>query len=349
MDKGGAMKGSIGEFGHLSRMAQASAAAPVRLARRAPARGAPLVGVIRNPRSHRNKGKAPELADCANILVETPRTHAALRDTLAGFAERGIDYLAVDGGDGTVRDVLTCGVGVFGDDWPPLVILPKGKTNALVVDLGLPGEWTLTEAMEAIGRGRTIGRRPLNIALPGDAGEQVQGFFLGTGAFARGTQMGQQAHRWGAFNSFAVGLIIVWCLLQALFASAANVWRKGTAMRLRSGGADLPHSRHGAPGERYVMVASTLHAFPLGIRPFGAARAGLKLAIIDAPLRSMLALLPVVLTGLDRPFMRRKGLHRIDVEELDLELGDRFILDGEYFPAGHYRLRQGPELRFVVP
>ena len=85
------------------------------------------------------------------------------------------------------------------------------------------------------------------------------------------------------------------------------------------------------------------------MRPFGRGRAGLKLAIIDAPVRWMLALLPLMLAGIDRPFMRRNGFVRTDVEELDLQLGDRFILDGEYFPAGHYRLRQGPELRFVVP
>lgn len=345
------MVGSIGELGHLSRMAQAAAAAPARPLRRASARGAPLVGIVRNPRSHRNKGHAPELADCANILFETPRTHAALRETLAGFAERGIDYLAVDGGDGTVRDVLTCGASVFGDHWPPLVILPKGKTNALVVDLGLPNEWTLPEAMEAIGHGRTIVRRPLNIALPGDNGEQVQGFIMGTGVFTRGTQVGQQAHRWGAFNSFAVGLIIIWCLLQTMFARSTNIWRKGTPMLLRDGidGVELPRSRYGELGERSVMVASTLHRFPLGIRPFGGIRPGLKLAVIDVPLRRIIALLPLMLTGFDRPFMRRIGAHRFDVEALDLELGDRFILDGEYFPAGHYRLRQGPELRFVVP
>lgn len=344
------MYGQIGDLGHLARVAATPSGAAVRRPRRASARGAPLVGIVRNPRSHRNKGHAAELADCANILVETPRSHAALRETLAGFAERGIDFLAVDGGDGTVRDVLTCGAGIFGDDWPPLVILPKGKTNALVVDLGLPNAWTLPEAMEAIGRGKTIVRRPLAVELPG-SGEKVQGFILGAGAFTRATQIGQQAHRWGAFNSFAVGLIIVWSLLQTMFASASNVWRKGTPMRLHNGddGIELTRSRHGVRGERFVMVASTLERFPLGIRPFGSARPGLKLAVIDAPLRSMLAFLPVVMTGFDRPFMRRIGLHRIDVETLDLALGDRFILDGEYFPAGHYRLRQGPELRFVVP
>ena len=342
------MYGSIGEFGHLSRVAAKPVNAPVRRSRRASARGAPLVGIVRNPRSHRNKGQAPELADCANILVETPRSHAALRETLAGFAERGIDYLAVDGGDGTVRDVLTCGAGIFGDDWPPLVILPKGKTNALVVDLGLPNAWTLPEAMEAIGRGKSIVRRPLVVETV-DTGEQVQGFILGTGAFTRGTQAGQQAHRWGMFNSFAVGLIIVWCLIQTLFASAGNVWRKGTAMRLRGDGAELPRSRFGNSAERFTMVASTLERFPLGIRPFGPARPGLKLAVIDTPLWRIVALLPLILTGFDSAFLRRNGANRFDVETLDLELGDRLILDGEYFPAGLYRLRQGPELRFVVP
>ena len=344
------MYGSNGEFGHLSRMAHAAQQAPVRRPRRASARGAPLIGIVRNPRSHRNLGHAPDLADCANILVETPRNHAALRETLAGFAERGIDYLAVDGGDGTVRDVLTCGAGIFGDDWPPLVVLPKGKTNALVVDLGLPNAWTLPEAMEAIGRGKTIVRRPLAVTLP-HTGELVQGFILGTGAFMRGTQVGQQAHRWGIFNSFAVGLIIVWCLLQTMFAPSTNMWRQGTAMRLRDGtdGSELARNRVGDPHERFVMIASTLERFPLGIRPFGAARPGLKLAVIDTPLRWIVALMPLLLTGFDAAFLRRIGVHRIDVDVLDLELGDRFTLDGEYFPAGHYRLRQGPELRFVVP
>jgi hypothetical protein len=32
-----------------------------------------------------------------------------------------------------------------------------------------------------------------------------------------------------------------------------------------------------------------------------------------------------------------------------MHLDDRFILDGEAFPAGAYRISQGPELRFVVP
>ena len=346
-----AMHGSIYEFERLAPGdAASSGGVNASGSRRAPARGAPLVGIVRNPRSHRNKGRLPELADCANILTETPRTRTALRETLARFAERGIDYLAVDGGDGTVRDVLTCGADVFGQRWPALVVLPKGKTNALAVDLGLPNVWSLREALEAIRAGRTVTRRPLTVALPSDSDAQVNGFVLGAGVFTLSTQAGQQAHRWGAFSSFAVGLTTLWSLLQALFGGSENVWRRGTPMRLICDrGREVPHSRHGARDERFVLFASTLERFPLGMHPFGRVRAGLKLAVIDAPVRWMLALIPLMLTGFDRPFMARHGFHRIDTEELELELGDRFILDGEYFPAGRYRLRLGPELRFVVP
>ena len=48
------------------------------------------------------------------------------------FAQKGVDYLAISGGDGTVRDVLTGGAEIFGDDWPPLIVLPKGKPAVLI-------------------------------------------------------------------------------------------------------------------------------------------------------------------------------------------------------------------------
>src|SRR5690606_22102676 len=126
-------------------------------------------GIVRNPRSHRNKGLPPELEHCSNILTETPKSREALRDSLLDFATRGIDYLVVDGGDGTVRDVLTCGADIFGETWPALIVLPKGKTNALAVDLGLPNHWSLAEAMVAARSGDVVHRRPMKITAKGEA------------------------------------------------------------------------------------------------------------------------------------------------------------------------------------
>jgi hypothetical protein len=47
--------------------------------------------------------------------------------------------------------------------------------------------------------------------------------------------------------------------------------------------------------------------------------------------------------------MRRFGYHVAEADGLQIDLSERFILDGEAFPAGRYRLSLGPKLRFVVP
>ena len=316
-------------------------------------RAVPLVGIIRNPRSHRNKGVTPEMAECFNILTETPRTREELHHTLAGFERRGIDYLVVDGGDGTVRDVLTCGGEIFGEEWPALIVLPKGKTNALTVDLGLPNQWSLADALAAAHRGRTATRRPLRVTSTDNAGElRMQGFILGTGAFSIATEAGQEAHRRGVFNSFAVGLTILWGIFQTLFGRADNPWRKCTPTRItdRGTGTDLPHPGPGRADERYLAIATTFEKFPLGARPFGRDPApGLKLAVIDWPVRWMMALLPAILFGLYGRVLARNGAQRFRASELELEIGGSFILDGEAFPGGGYVLDEGPLLTFVVP
>lgn len=314
-------------------------------------RAVPLVGIIRNPRSHRNKGHAAELADCSNILTQTPATRAALVGTLAEFHRRGIDYLVVDGGDGTVRDVLTCGAAIFGDDWPDLIVLPKGKTNALAIDLGLPGGWTLPEALEAASRGRAVTRNPIRV-VPADGNGCVQGFFLGGGVFTIATQMGQEAHRWGAFNGLAVALATLWAVTLSIFGRQGNRWRRLTPMRLREphSGQELSHSRHGQRGERFMFAATSFENFPLGIRPFGRnVGAGMKVLVIDSPLRWLLIMLPLLLAGISGRFLERAGLHRFAADDVEADLGGSFILDGEAFPEGRYRIQNGPLLRFIVP
>lgn len=312
----------------------------------------PLVGNIRNPRSHRNKSQDPGLADSSNIFTKTPRSRADLRFALAEFAERGIDYLVVDGGDGTVRDVLTCGADIFGDRWPALIVLPKGKTNALAVDLGLPDHWSIAEALAAAQRGSTVERRPIRITAVDRDDGCVQGFLLGAGAFTLGTKAAQEAHRWGAFDSFAVGLTILWAILQTLFGRAGNPWRACTPMRLRHwpDGGQLPYSRPESRHERFIMVATAFERFPLGVRPFGRnVRPGLKLGLIDSPRRRVMAFLPAVLTGFLPRFLARSGMHRVHADAVELELGGSFIFDGEAFPAGRYLLKPGPKLTFIVP
>ena len=314
--------------------------------------GRPLVGLIRNPRSHRNKGQPPELADDPRVLTHAPRSHADLRLVLEDFAAKGIDLLAVDGGDGTVRDVLTCGADIWGEHWPELIVLPKGKTNALTVDLGLPNRWSLAEGLEAARGGHRVERRPLLIRPETGPDRPLLGFVFGAGVFSLGIEAGQDAHRMGAFNSFAVGLTIGWGILKTLFGWNRTPWRACTPMTLveRATGRELPRGPHGQPGERYVIMATTFERFPLGIKPFGKDVApGLKLGIIDWPLRWLVALLPAILVGFFPGFVARNGAHRVVCGPIDMDLGGSFILDGEAYAGGRWHLAEGPLLRFVVP
>jgi hypothetical protein len=317
---------------------------------------APTVGVIYNPRSHRNLGADFDCGLCPHVHIAQPRARAQLPEALAEFAERGIDLLVINGGDGTVRDVLTCGQTIFGDHWPAVAVLPKGKTNALTVDLGIPDDWTLQDAINALDHGTSVSRRPMVVSAIDDSGKadgmsRVAGFILGAGAFTISIRAGQSAHKLGAFNSMVVGWTALWALLQSLFASRANPWRKGARMRIGLGSADAPmeHSGHGDPEMRQILFASTLERLPAGIRPFGALRSGLKLVAVDQISRRTMALVPLMVIDKLTKGLRERGIHQLTTSQFTLAIDDQFILDGEAFPAGDYLVEQGPELAFVAP
>lgn len=342
------MSGTVHLFDRLPQVARPAIAAADGLA--PPARAVPLIGVIRNTRSHRNHDASTETTDRATLLLETPDRRNELAGILARFAERRVDYIVVDGGDGTVRDVLTTGSGAFGESWPPLIVLPNGKTNALATDLGLPDKWSLRDAVSAIAEGRVEQRRPLIVAQRDDPDARVSGFVFGGGVFTAAIGLGQDAHKWGAFNSLGVVITAAWSLLQAIFGNDRNVWRKGTPIKLwHEDGTELPHSGHGSLDERYLVFASTLERFPAGLRPFGAVGGTLRVAVVDSAKMALLLRVPLILRGYVGEGLRRRGYRSFGAEALLIDIGERFILDGEAFPPGRYRVSLGPKLRFVVP
>ncbi|WP_108789710.1 diacylglycerol kinase family protein [Erythrobacter sp. Alg231-14] len=344
----------IYEFAQLPHVAKQASAGPRPDAKRrvrAPGE-APCVGVIYNPRSHGNQGADFDCGMSPHVHISQPGDRSQLPDALSEFAARGIDLLVINGGDGTVRDVLTCGASIFGADWPAIAVLPKGKTNALTVDLGVPGDWTLQHAIDAFDKGGRIHRRPIAVTPQGDAPDShVMGFIMGAGAFTTATKSGQSAHRLGAFNSMAVGVTTAWGVLQWFFATRNNPWRRGSRMTLRLGAqqAEMEHSGHGDPAWRQLLFASTLETMPAKIKPFGPLRKGLKLVVLDQVSRRSTLLIPSVLRGKAPARLRERGIHQITTPQLILEIDDQFILDGEAFPAGQYRIAQGPELEFVTP
>ena len=311
------------------------------------------IGVIFNARSHHNKGREPSFGDRSNVTIARPGTRREIAHALAEFAEAGIGFLVISGGDGTVRDVLTMGQSVFGDHWPELAVLPRGKTNALNVDLGSPRDWSLAQAIAAYedrDHGRRVTRRPLAVSTQGGDEPPMLGFIMGAGAFALGVEAGQDAHRIGFFNSLAVGMTSAWGVLQALFGSDDNRWRRGARMELEylPSGEPMPHSRHGDPARRTLMLASTLETMPLDIALFGKGQKDIRLVVLDHPRRRVVFSIPAVLAGWHPQWLDAAGLHHLSAQGFTISLDSPFILDGEHFPPGSYRVELGPELVFVA-
>ena len=343
------MHGSIHLFERLPQVDEAPLAkagdwAPVSV------RSKPLVGLIRNQRSHRNESRTCRQDERDNVIVRCPRKRSELPAILADFAARQVDYIAIDGGDGTVRDVLTCGAGAFGDSWPELIVLPAGKTNALAYDLGIPADWTLEQALAAANKGKVVRRSPLVVSQRDNRRAQVRGFVLGGGAFTRAIALGQKSHDLGAFNAAVVGLTTLWSVTQALFGGTSNPWRRGTHMALASPeGAQLPHSGGLPRDERYLLFASTLRAFPAGLDPFRGISESLQIAVMDNASRGLLLRLVAIFRGRSSEATKARGFHAFGTEAIHLDIGESFIFDGEAFPAGQYSLSAGAKLRFVVP
>ena len=223
----------------------------------AAAKSEPTVGVIYNPRSPRNQGQDLDSDPAPHVFISQPGDRQQLPVALKRFAERGIDLLVINGGDGTVRDVL------------------------------------------------------------------------------------------------AVGVTTLWTMLQAMLGSASNKWRRGSAMdiTIARGGKStpMPHSGRGDAGWRQFLFASTLETFPAGLVPFAAHKHGLKLAVLDQASRRTILRIPMIMTGRDSHDHSTRGIHQLACDSFTLTLEDDFILDGEAYSGGTYRIESGPPLEFVKP
>lgn len=304
---------------------------------------APLrVGVIANGRSHRNLKQGMRLDHWPDVSYAAPDTFEALEETLRDYAARDIGLLVVNGGDGTLRDVMTAAARVF-ETLPAMAIIPSGKTNALALDLGIPDDWTVRDAIAAARAGRFVQRAPVEILRGQDRRPAARGFLLGMGGFVRATELAQSTHRVGAFNGVAVALSLGWSMAQTMFGGADNEWRRGTTIRIGEDGR-APVTR-----QLYLLLASTLERMPVGLKPFGRPRPGLKLLTVDAPPRHLFRMLSPILTGTAGSPAVAKGFARTDPHQLRVTADEGFILDGELFAGGDLTIRAGAPIRFAAP
>lgn len=316
-------------------------------------------GLVRNPLSRRNQraGPRPELGG-GEVLLAEPDSLAGLAEALADFARREVGLVVVDGGDGTVREVLTALPAAYGAERPRMAVLSSGTTNLIAADVGAgradPG--TVAALAEAARSGPAQQllrpRSTLMVSWP-DQPERapVHGMFLGAAAFTRATDISVRLVRQGKIDESAGVVATLMSALGQTFAGPERErWMQGDAMAVTVEGQATPE------GARFVFLASTLQKLVLGLWPFWGApqdAAGVvRYLDVAAPPRRLISALPAVMRGRPRPWMERAGYRSGVGNTIDLVLREPFVIDGEVFeagPSGRVRLSAGPKLEFLVP
>jgi diacylglycerol kinase family enzyme len=294
--------------------------------------------------SHANIGRADSPSTPDAVLLVEPATPEALEQDLQAFAQCGVNLLVIDGGDGTIRDVLSLAVRVFGEAMPLIALIPSGKTNVLAIDLGVPAGWTLAEAMTAAKSETAVikHRAPLEVRWD-DGRPSLRGFVFGLGAFVRATSLAQNVHKAGAFHSIAVAMSVLGALVGTVMGGARDQWRAGVPLCLAI---DDEAKR---TADRFLVLATTLKRLPFGVKPFGPPREGLKFLDVDAPPRGLPGAFPALLAGKDSAWTPKHGYRRGDASRLRITTEQPLVVDGDvYDGSGGVTVVLGPTLRFLA-
>lgn len=310
------------------------------------------LGIVSNRFSDGNGGNLDGKGRIAiarpGTLFAAPDSRAEIPAHLRRFAEAGVDVLAIDGGDGTVRDVVSAIPETFGDRWPPIALLPSGKTNVIARDVGGFGKGTdglvrLFARLDHPG-GNTSARRCLQVTWPGEPGRIAHGFVLGAGVYSHATRMaGAWSHDRGIKQGAAVALILARVLAMALAGRSGD----GTAaLGIGIGEAPPP-----APTPHFLMMATSLERMMLGLWPFPEAGEGsLHWLALAAPPRGLVRHLWRAWRG-NLAADPARGLAGGRADALSLALDAPFVLDGELYQPGPggVAVRSGPLLSFLRP
>jgi hypothetical protein len=301
------------------------------------------VALLSNPRSTGNRSLLPRVrrfcAEHKDIFHYEVEHADQIGQALKTIARVKPKVLVINGGDGTVQAALTelHHGGHFGDNPPPLAVLPNGKTNLIAHDLGADGD-----PIEALQRVLDLVRtdmvphivsRELITLTGGNAdGPAVLGMFLG-GAGLADTILycRHKIYPLGMPNWAAHGLVFLLGLASVIIGRRSRLlpaqWAPMKVSVVKRGEMQ---------GSFALVMVTTLERLLLNGNIGGPGqRAGaMQLLIIERNLFSILGALIAAIRG-------RLGLRRM--HGVHLERGDEIrieghmsnvILDGEMFEVG---------------
>ena len=285
--------------------------------------------VLRNPSSSKNRaGKTKPYPSHIHPIDLTDI--ASLPDILAGLHKDGVKCIIVDGGDGTVREVLTHLPNIYGADLPFIGILPHGNTNLIARNTGAldsPTSLLKIEDLPAQEDAAFLRKVPmLRLDFEGSQQPPLRGFMMGWGAFARATQFAiEESTSTGPFQ-----------VLNVFFKTLKLDFLQGRKGVMRQGiPADLTIDGEPAEqGHRFIGLVTTLKGtLVAGLNPFwGKGEGAIRWTDVLAPAPHLVPAAFIAITGRCMKWMLRRGYHSGHAEKLDLIIDTPLVLDGELIP-----------------
>ena len=138
-------------------------------------------GVLVNANARRHK-RGGALVRAYEALTDEVAVTTSLDDlpkAVRALQHRGVDTVAISGGDGAVHRGLSAVVREWDGPLPSFALLPAGTMNTVARGLGVRGGPARVLERVATGQGRRVVRRPI------DAEQGRVGFLVGTGFWAR--------------------------------------------------------------------------------------------------------------------------------------------------------------------
>lgn len=296
----------------------------------------PKIGLISNPRSQRNRRGLQEirqiLAGAPEIVHVATDASAELDDVLADFAARGLDLLLINGGDGTVQNLLTRLFEKHAFRTPPLLgILPRGTANTTASDVGLRGK-TAAALSRVIAASRVgsladhVVQRPI-LRIENLASEMPQrGMMFGAGAIPDAIELCNRAvYGRGLKGDFGMGVALAAILLGSLVGRGNGVLRPHDIGVTLDGGSENRT-------DRLLVLATTLHRLILGSTPFWNYDAQpIRYTSIAYPPAHLFRAALKVLYGWRRRTLCPEVYDSQGARRIALRLDAPFTIDGETF------------------
>lgn len=315
------------------------------------------IGLISNGRSRRNRRTLARVSEIAGAAPDVE--HAVLdgveglEEALAGFAARGVEIVAVNGGDGTVQAALTVLLGPATPfaRLPLLALLPGGTTNMTAADVGLRGGRErglarLIAAAAGAARPATVERHVVGVDR--GVGEPVQfGMFFGTAGICRAIEYCRQAvHPLKVNSGLASALTLAGLFRRLLFQrGGSDAVLSGDRIAVALDGQDPQAAEH------FLLLVTTLDRLVLRSRPFwGTGSGGLRYTSVRWPPRGLLTRVPRVMYGGAPRRLPPETYESRCADRISLTMDCPYTLDGETFrpaPGIPLTLHDGGRVSFV--